>query len=574
MSEAVQTSSEAPHDSTLFGRVKQAVGLAPGPKEHKLDIQEHETEVSPRIGETPQTSKAEMPFKETYTTTPQQLAEQEGAFEGAELVEAPPRTTRSSEEESPVTPTPSLQEEPSRQGEEETLRQEQQQPSSRYKEEEEEETPASRQQREGKGEKASRIGVQKLLKPQEVEVGMEKPQYSTSQELPTEVAAPTSGTTTQPGASSLEPISEKQHVASTATATPQTPTLPSTFPTTHGQRGRRREDLTEKAIKDMESRGFKHVSGSEAATAAQLYEQQQQRASETQGKGGILLENPLFEKTTATTTAGEEKEEGVSEPTEREKVEVSRGAASFPGAYKATTTTTTTDGAISPRYLSTTGYPEYIKKGGISGATGGAGGIQEVYARPDYEVSPMEGGDIAAMKAKEHAIIAEEAGRKAAAKQQELHQLRRQADQLEKQSAALMEEAESERKRIEAAQEKLEEIEQGEWRGYAQAERAEQQRRAVVAKAKPAVRTAESREREAMVQKQLAADAHFHAQVLENRARSLLKESQDMAGLSLKLSTEASRVNCKLSEDYHLIYSFPVCYFLVSPFSNFSLFCS
>ena len=137
------------------------------------------------------------------------------------------------------------------------------------------------------------------------------------------------------------------------------------------------------------------------------------------------------------------------------------------------------------------------------------------------------------------------AGRKAAEKHTALLQLRRQAEELEQQSAALMEEAEAERKRIELAQEKLEEIEQGEWRGYAQAERAEQQRRAVVARAKPAVRTAESREREAMVQKQLAADAHFHAQVLENRARALLKESQDMAALSLKLSTEAARTNSK-----------------------------
>lgn len=83
---------------------------------------------------------------------------------------------------------------------------------------------------------------------------------------------------------------------------------------------------------------------------------------------------------------------------------------------------------------------------------------------------------------------------------------------------------------------------QGEWRGYAQAERAETERRAAVERAKPAARTAEAREREAMIQKQRAADAEFHAQVLENRARALLRESQEMAALSLDLTAEAAKI--------------------------------
>jgi hypothetical protein len=519
----------------------QTVGLASGPKEHKLDIHEHEGEVSPREG-----GKAEMPFKETYTT-PQHLAEEElprphpreeeeGAFEGAELVEAPPPTTMnpsSVEEESPVTPPPSLQEEPSRHGEEEPLRQQGQ--------------PAALQPQ--KEEKSSRsIGVQKLLKPQEVEVGMEKPQYSTSTELPAEISTPpteagaaagqhAAGTSVPPTpATSLEPIPEKQQISSRATTTPQTPTLSTATPASYGQRGYRREDPTAKVIKDMESRGFKHVSGDEAATAAQFYEQEQQQQ---QGKKKSF-ENPLFEKT----STGEGKEESYPiEPTQGERVKVTRFVPS-PGGASTIVTTSTTSTPISSRFVSTiseTGHhPDFLKKGGIS-----AGGIQEVNVRPHQEATPMGGGAVAGVKAKEHAAIAEAAGRKAAEKHKELLQLRRQAEELEQQSAALMEEAEAERKRIELAQEKLEEIEQGEWRGYAQAERAEQQRRAVVARAKPAVRTAESREREAMVQKQLAADAHFHAQVLENRARALLKESQDMAALSLKLSTEAARTNSK-----------------------------
>ena len=489
MSEVAKPSSEASQEHTLFGRVKQAVGLAQAPKEHKLDIEEHET--SPREGgKEPSQTKAQMPFKESYGA-PQgkEVGEPGGAFEGAEFIEAPPS---SEEQENPLSPHPSLQNE----------------------------SYLARKEREEAEAEASRVGVQKLLKPREVEVGMEKPQYSTSSELP-----PHEGVEHAQYGTGLQPIPEKTAASKGAPsptpsrvsgATPQTPTLSSTMPTAHGQRGRRREDMgdmTSKVIADMEARGFKHVSGSEAASAAEFYEQQQQKQK-------------------AATTG--EKEE--PEMTQGERVQVSRfGAASSiaPGGVTTATTAATTTGAGA-----------VFKKGGISGAAA-AGGVQEVYARPDHEVTPMTGGEVAGMKAKEHASISREAERRAAEKQKELQQLRRQAEELEKQSAVLFEEAEAERKRIELAQEKLEEIEQGEWRGYAQAERAEQQRRAVVARARPSVRTAEAREREAMEQKQLAADAQFHAQVLENRARSLLKESQDMAALSLKLSTEAARVNCK-----------------------------
>jgi hypothetical protein len=407
------------------------VGLSP--KEHKLDIQEHETEAS--LGEeiSHEPTSKEVPFKETYTTPEQQFAKQEtpAARKGAfELVEAPPSSS--------PTPDPSLGQ-----------------------------------------------------------------------------------------------VSEGKHSGS-----PQTPTILPT--TTQGQRGRRREDLTAKVIEEMESRGFKHVTGDEAAAARQFYEQQQQQKSsittttattaskEEVGKPRGVIENPLFEA----------KEEGVLEPNQGETVKVSRYYGS--GAPTTTTTTTkaplTSEAFVSTTAAATTGPPEFLKK---------EGGIQEVYARPRGEGEAMEGDEVAGFKAKEHAILAEEAQKRAADKHTELLQLRRQAEELEKQSAILIEEAETERKRIKFAQEKLEEIDQSEWRGYAQAERAEQQRRAVVARAKPAVRTAESREREAMYQKQLAADAQFHAQVLENRARALIKESQEMAELSLNLTTEAARVNCK-----------------------------
>ena len=41
-----ERASPVPEDTSIFGRVKQAVGFSP--KEHRLDIEEHETDVSPR----------------------------------------------------------------------------------------------------------------------------------------------------------------------------------------------------------------------------------------------------------------------------------------------------------------------------------------------------------------------------------------------------------------------------------------------------------------------------------------------------------------------------------------------
>ena len=76
----------------------------------------------------------------------------------------------------------------------------------------------------------------------------------------------------------------------------------------------------------------------------------------------------------------------------------------------------------------------------------------------------------------------------------------------------------------------------------------------MVESAKPAARTAEAREYEAVIQKQRAADSEFHAQVLENRARALLRESQEMAALSLDLSAEAAKVAGKSNLVFLLLY--------------------
>ena len=51
MSSLPETPSEGAHESSLLNRVKGFVGLSPPPKEHKLDIGEHETDVSPHYKE-------------------------------------------------------------------------------------------------------------------------------------------------------------------------------------------------------------------------------------------------------------------------------------------------------------------------------------------------------------------------------------------------------------------------------------------------------------------------------------------------------------------------------------------
>lgn len=181
------------------------------------------------------------------------------------------------------------------------------------------------------------------------------------------------------------------------------------------------------------------------------------------------------------------------------------------------------------------------------GETKGKGGLTEVEVRPSHEVGAFSATEGAEIIAREHALLAEESRRRAEEKHAELLKLRQQAEQLEKQSAALLEEAEAERRRVENALRKKESIEHEEWRGYSEAERAEAERRKVVEKAKPAAKTAESLEKEALYLRQGASDAEFHAQVLENRARALLKESEEMADVSVYKATEARKISAQLT---------------------------
>jgi len=86
-------------------------------------------------------------------------------------------------------------------------------------------------------------------------------------------------------------------------------------------------------------------------------------------------------------------------------------------------------------------------------------GPQEVYARPEHEAAGMTAAEVAEMKARTHAMEAEESQRRVAAKQEELMALRRQAQTLEQQSAELLEEAGRDRKRVDVAMRKKAQIE-------------------------------------------------------------------------------------------------------------------
>jgi len=78
------------------------------------------------------------------------------------------------------------------------------------------------------------------------------------------------------------------------------------------------------------------------------------------------------------------------------------------------------------------------------------------------------------------------------------------------------------------------------------AEKAEEERRAVLQRAKPFAEAAEVHQREASILKQQAAETEFHAQVLENRARALIREGEEMARLSISKAAEGEQVMAQL----------------------------
>ena len=223
---------------------------------------------------------------------------------------------------------------------------------------------------------SSRVGVTKLLKPQEVEVGIEKPKFSSSDELdidPNEFFLHPS--TQHPR--TLQSIRESPGAKIPSMAVGVSPTTPM-LRTEQGA-------VPSKVVTDLEAKGYHRVEG-----------------------GG---------KYTTTHVGRKEEEEYPRELTQGDRVKVAR-----------------------------------MGGGPIQGQT------REAYARPDYEVAPLGAGEVAGMKAKEHDIVAKEASKRAEMKHAELMQLRRQAKQLEEQSTQLMHEAEPEKQRVEAAHERMEEI--------------------------------------------------------------------------------------------------------------------
>ena len=322
MSERDTTASEASQDSSLLGRMKQAVGLSPrsqSPRGYKIDVAEHEAEASPHA--------------ETTTTT--QAAFKEAAAPKAEEKErmTSPSTAAACRGSSSTEPTI--------------------------------EAPHP-----------SRVGVQKLHKPQEVEGGLAKPKELSAQSQIIE----------EPLLKEVRPTTSAAPALHTPSPAPEAPVY-------------ERFDVPSHIIADLEAKGYHHVGhrishgtgapAASAGTAAALEEE---------------LPRPLVQG---------------------DRVKVAK-----------------------------------IGGGGGAVGIGGAGQdqIQDVYARPGFEGEPLSAAEVAEMKAKEHAIIAREAHARAEAKHEELRQLRRQAEALEKQSAALLEEVAGDQKRVEVARMKEEKM--------------------------------------------------------------------------------------------------------------------
>lgn len=282
MSEHYEVKSEE-GSANLLDRVKAAVGMTPsGPKAHKLgDFEEpHEADTSPHAS-----LRTERPTK-PLTSQPGEVRGVEASSNKAELGSSAGDTTEDS---------------------------------------------------------STRVAVTKLLKPQEVEVGMEKPELDLSREMQ-------SGDIDGSGGNKPR------------TATTTGPTAPATP-------GATMESIPSRVTAGLESRGFRRVEG---------------------GLTGTTI-------TSVERTSGRQKE--LPEP------------------------------------------------------------VQEVYVRPPYEAGAVSAANVAKIKAREHALLAEESQRRAAAKHAELMALREQAAALEEQSAALLEEAEAERRRVDEAMQKKKDFE-------------------------------------------------------------------------------------------------------------------
>lgn len=172
----------------------------------------------------------------------------------------------------------------------------------------------------------------------------------------------------------------------------------------------------------------------------------------------------------------------------------------------------------------------------------GAERMQEIPVRPDSETRPLTAEEIAAMKEREHALMLTEAQRTAQEKQRAAIDLKRQAELLEVETQNLLAEASQEKMKVDQHLQKKETVEQREVEFYVAAEEAERHRRQVVERAAPLAQQAEQREEEALRLRQQAADTEYHAKILEDKAKALLMESTDLAALVQTRMGEAEQL--------------------------------
>ena len=120
----------------------------------------------------------------------------------------------------------------------------------------------------------------------------------------------------------------------------------------------------------------------------------------------------------------------------------------------------------------------------------------------------------------------------------ELIALTKEAEALEAQSKALFEEAENERASVKRALEQVLKAEEVEHEKFLVAEKIEKERREAAREALPQIQSAEEAKAFAEDLGHQAEDHEFHAQILRNRATSLLQESEQMKSIAEKKKVE------------------------------------
>lgn len=174
--------------------------------------------------------------------------------------------------------------------------------------------------------------------------------------------------------------------------------------------------------------------------------------------------------------------------------------------------------------------------------------IGKTFKTPESVEASLEKISDEVHKAEEQAILAAAKQKEIEMHHAELVSLTKQAEELELESKRLFEEAEAERESVRRALEQVMQAEAAEQERFAQAEAIERERREAARLALPKLQSAEEANAIADELKLKAEDHEFHAQILENRAKSLLAESEQMRELAEKKQTEIDGMNAQIQD--------------------------